>query len=223
MSYLERLNYFRPEMLQALQETAVMMGIAMAAAVVLGLPLGVVLFLSRKDGLRPRRSLYWGANLFVDVVRSFPFLLLVVALIPLTRFVMGTAFGTYAAAFPLSFVGVAIYARLVEQVLLDIPQDVLELAQGLGATTRQLMKEFLLVEARSGLILSFTSATISLVSYSTVMGIVGGGGIGDFAIRYGYQRYEYDVMYTTIVLMIVIVLLLQALGTTLANKLDQRK
>ncbi|OJG18378.1 hypothetical protein RU97_GL001775 [Enterococcus canis] len=213
---------FRPEILQAITDTTIMMVLAMLAALLIGLPVGTGLFLSRKNGVRPNRGFYWALNIYVDTVRSFPFLLFVVALIPLTRFVLGTAFGTYAAAFPLAFVAVAIYARLVEQVLLDVPREVLELAASLGATRWQLIWEFLYVEARSGLILSYTSTTISLVSYSTVMGIVGGGGIGDFAIRYGYQRYEYDIMYTTILLMIVAVFLIQVLGTTTARLLDKR-
>lgn len=223
MTYWERFAQFAPEMLRALQETAVMMGIALLAALVLGLPLGVLLFLSRKDGLKEQPALYTLGNTYVDVVRSFPFLLFVVALIPLTRFVLGTAFGTYAAAFPLSFVGVAIYSRLVEQVLLDVAPEVLELSQALGASNLQLVREFLLVEGRSGLLLSFISTAISLLSYSTVMGVVGGGGVGDFALRYGYQRYEYDVMYTTIFIMIVIVLLVQQLGNSCARKIDHRK
>jgi ABC-type metal ion transport system, permease component len=222
MNYWTRLMTFRPEILQAITDTTIMMVLAMLAALLIGLPVGTGLFLSRKNGVRPNRGFYWGLNLYVDTVRSFPFLLFVVALIPLTRFVLGTAFGTYAAAFPLAFVAVAIYARLVEQVLLDVPREVLELAASLGATRWQLIWEFLYVEARSGLILSYTSTTISLVSYSTVMGIVGGGGIGDFAIRYGYQRYEYDIMYTTILLMIVAVFLIQVLGTTTARLLDKR-
>lgn len=222
MNYWTRLMTFRPEILQAITDTTIMMVLAMLAALLIGLPVGTGLFLSRKNGIRPNRGFYWGLNIYVDTVRSFPFLLFVVALIPLTRFVLGTAFGTYAAAFPLAFVAVAIYARLVEQVLLDVPREVLELAASLGATWWQLIWEFLYVEARSGLILSYTSTTISLVSYSTVMGIVGGGGIGDFAIRYGYQRYEYDIMYTTILLMIVAVFLIQVLGTTTARLLDKR-
>lgn len=222
MNYWTRLMTFRPEILQAVTDTTIMMVLAMLAALLIGLPVGTGLFLSRKNGVRPNRGFYWGLNIYVDTVRSFPFLLFVVALIPLTRFVLGTAFGTYAAAFPLAFVAVAIYARLVEQVLLDVPREVLELAASLGATRWQLIWEFLYVEARSGLILSYTSTTISLVSYSTVMGIVGGGGIGDFAIRYGYQRYEYDIMYTTILLMIVAVFLIQVLGTTTARLLDKR-
>ncbi|MGX7131272.1 MULTISPECIES: methionine ABC transporter permease [Enterococcus] len=223
MNYWERLNEFRPEMFQAIGDTLIMMGIAMAASLLVGLPIGTYIFLSRKKGVAPNKGVYWVLNLYVDIVRSFPFLLFVVALIPLTRLVMGTAFGTYAAAFPLSFVGAAIYARLVEQVLLDVPAEILELAASLGATRRQLLLEFLFVEARSGLVLSFTSASISLVSYSTVMGIVGGGGIGDFAIRYGYQNYEYDIMYTTIVIMILFVFGIQLLGTTIARRIDKRK
>lgn len=223
MNYWQRLSDFKPEMLKAMGDTGIMMIYALLAALLLGLPMGMFIYLSRKDGLRPNKGLYWLLNIYVDTVRSFPFLLFVVALIPFTRFILGTAFGTTAAAFPLAFVAVGIYARLVEQVLLDVPRSIEELSQALGANQWQFLWHFLLVEARSGLVLSFTSTTISLVSYSTVMGIVGGGGIGDFALRYGYQSYEDDIMYTTIIVMIVAVFLIQAFGTRLAAYLDKRK
>lgn len=221
--YLERLTYYQPEITKALWETGYMLTISTLAAILLGLPLGTYLFLTGKQGVSANRLLSMIFNSYVNIVRSFPFLLFVIALIPLTRFLLGSSFGTYAATLPLSLVAIAIYARLVEQVLLDVPSEAIELAHSLGATNKQLIFDFLYVEARSGLILSLTSLMISMVSYSTVMGVIGGGGIGDFAIRYGYQRYEYDVMYTTIIIMITIVMLIQLLGSKLAKKIDKRK
>ena len=167
--------------------------------------------------------MYQILNLLITVIRSFPYLLFVVAMIPVTRFLLGSSFGPIPASIPLSIVSIVIYARLVEQVLLDVPEDVGLLARSLGVSTYQYVKEFLLVEARSGLILSLTTTIVSMVSYSTVMGIVGGGGIGDFAIRYGYQRYEYGVMYFSILVMIVAVFSIQLIGNGLAKKVDKRK
>ena len=122
-----------------------------------------------------------------------------------------------------SIVAIAIFARLVEQVLLDVPEEIYFLANSLGTSKVQYIWHFLLVEARSGLVLAYTTTTVSMVSYSTVMGVVGGGGIGDFAVRVGYQRYEYGIMYVAIVIMIALVFILQMLGNFIAQKLDKRK
>lgn len=206
----------------ALAETGYMLAFSLAAAIVLGLPLGVLIYLTRPAGVQENKPLWSVANLYVTIVRSFPFLLLVVFLIPLTRLIFGTTFGTAAATFPLCFVGVAIYARLVEQILLEIPPGVLHAARSMGADVWQTVFHFLLVEARSGLAYSLTSAAISLISYSTVLGIVGGGGLGDFALRFGYQEYDYPLMYSTIVIVIVCVLVLQTIGEKVSARLDKR-
>lgn len=221
-TYLEKLTYYLPELLKALSESGLMLLIATTAAIVLGLPVGTLIYLSRFKQSNRHRLIALVLNAFVDIVRSFPFLLFVVALIPVTRFVVGTAFGTYAASLPLSLVAIALYARLVEQVLLEVPAETIQLAKALGSTTNQLIFHFLYVEARSGLVLTLTSVMISLVSYSTVMGVVGGGGIGDFAMRYGYQRYEYEIMYTAILLMILFVSTIQLLGSRIAKKIDKK-
>lgn len=206
----------------ALAETGFMLAFSLAAAVLIGLPLGVMIFLTRPGGAQQSTPLWSVANLYVTVVRSFPFLLFVVFLIPLTRALYGTTFGTGAATFPLCFVGVAIYARLVEQILLEVPPGILQAARSMGASSAQTVISFLLVEARSGLVYALTSAAISLISYSTVLGIVGGGGLGDFALRYGYQEYDYGLMYSTIVIVIVCVLLLQTVGEKVSAALDRR-
>jgi D-methionine transport system permease protein len=222
MGIIESIHYYLPELIQSLEETLIMMGISIAAAIIIGLPLGILLFTSRTNG-RKGTVLYQLLNLFITIIRSFPYLLFVVAMIPVTRFILGSSFGAIPASLPLSIVAIVIYARLVEQVLLDVPEDVGLLARSLGVSTYQYVTEFLLVEARSGLILSLTTTTVSMVSYSTVMGIVGGGGIGDFAIRYGYQRYEYGIMYFAILLMILAVFAIQLVGNGLARKFDKRK
>lgn len=222
MTIIESIQYYLPELMQAMEETLIMMSISIFAAVLIGLPLGILLFISRENN-NQGTILYQILNLLITVIRSFPYLLFVVAMIPVTRFLLGSSFGPIPASIPLSIVSIVIYARLVEQVLLDVPEDVGLLARSLGVSTYQYVKEFLLVESRSGLILSLTTTIVSMVSYSTVMGIVGGGGIGDFAIRYGYQRYEYGVMYFSILVMIVAVFSIQLIGNGLAKKVDKRK
>jgi len=221
--YLERLLDFAPKLWESLQETTIMMGLASIAAILLGLPLGTLLFLTAKGKPAENRWFYTVANIFVNIVRSFPFLLLVVAMQPAIRTFYGRATGDpVAASFPMMLISIALYARFVEQSLLDLPRGVLETAAAMGANLWQLVTKFLFVEARSSLVIGFTTAFVSYLSYSTVMGVVGGGGIGDFAIRYGYQRYETDIMYTAIVIIIVFVQLIQWLGFKLANKLDKR-
>ena len=222
MTIIESIQYYLPELMQAMEETLIMMSISIFAAILIGLPLGILLFISRENN-NQGTILYQILNLLITVIRSFPYLLFVVAMIPVTRFLLGSSFGPIPASIPLSIVSIVVYARLVEQVLLDVPEDVGLLARSLGVSTYQYVKEFLLVEARSGLILSLTTTIVSMVSYSTVMGIVGGGGIGDFAIRYGYQRYEYGVMYFSILVMIVAVFSIQLIGNGLAKKVDKRK
>ena len=207
---------------EALLETGYMVIVAIIAAVLVGLPLGTLIYLTRTGGPLENR-LVWGlADLYVTIVRSFPFLLFVVFMIPVNRLVFGTTFGTTAASFPLAFVAVAIYARLVEQILLEIPPGILTSARSMGASVWQTVTRFLYVESRSGLVYALTSATISFVSYSTVLGVVGGGGVGDFALRYGYQEYQFALMYVTIVLIIACVLVVQATGHLVSRALDRR-
>ncbi|WP_151737106.1 methionine ABC transporter permease ['Paenibacillus yunnanensis' Narsing Rao et al. 2020] len=218
----ESLQQYEAQMWESIRETFVMVGVSIGAAVLLGLPLGTLLYFTRKGQLYENRSLSALLNAVVNVVRSFPFLLLVVALIPFTRLLVGTAIGTMAATVPLSIVAIAYYSRLVEQSLLEVPRGTLEAARAMGASRTALIFKFLYVEARSGLVLGLTASTISFISFSTVMGVVGGGGVGDFAIRYGYQRFETEVMVYAIVVMIVLVQLIQFTGSTVARLLDKR-
>lgn len=221
--YLERLIEFAPKLWESLQETSIMMGLGSAAAILLGLPIGTLLFLTAKGKPAANKWLYQLLNTVVNIVRSFPFLLLVVAMQPAIRTFYGRATGDpIAASFPIMVIAIALYARFVEQSMLDLPKGVSEAAKSMGASLPQLVTKFLFVEARSSLIIGFSSAFVSFLSYSTLMGVVGGGGIGDFAIRYGYQRYETDIMYTTIVIIIVFVQLIQWLSFKLASKLDKR-
>ncbi|MDO7907640.1 methionine ABC transporter permease [Paenibacillus sp. JX-17] len=213
---------YQSEIWQSIGETFVMVGVSILAAVVLGLPLGTLLYLCRKGQKYEYRTLFTVLDLLVNIIRSFPFLLLVVFMIPFTRMVVGTSLGTMAATVPLSVVAIAYYARLVEQSLLEVPKGVTEAADSMGASLLQLIFKFLYVEARSGLIRGLTTSTISFISFSTVMGIVGGGGVGDFAIRYGYQRFETGLMMFTIVIMLILVQGIQFTGSTVARWSDKR-
>ena len=220
--YWERLIDFMPDIIESLGETGIMMGFAMIAAIILGLPLGTLLFLTNEDNPRANKVVYQVLSFIINIIRSFPFLLLVVSMQPLIRATYGRATGDpVAASFPMMVIAIALYARFVEQSLMDVDRGVLETADALGANTWQLVTKFLFVEAKSSLIIGYTTAFVSFISYSTIMGVVGGG-IGDFAIRYGYQRYETDIMYTAIIMIIVIVQLCQWLGLKVAKKVDHR-
>ncbi|MET3696223.1 D-methionine transport system permease protein [Bacillus oleivorans] len=218
----EILVQYQSEIWQSIGETFIMVGASVLAAILLGLPVGTLLFLCRKGQLLENQSVFSALNLFVNIVRSFPFLLFVVFLIPFTRLIVGTAIGTAAATVPLAIMAIAYYSRLVEQALLDVPKGVIEAAISMGASVREVIFKFIYVEARSGLVLGLTTSAISFISYSTIMGVVGGGGIGDFAIRYGYQRFETELMIYLIIIMIFFVQMIQFTGTTISRKLDKR-
>ncbi len=217
------LDEYGQDIARSLAETGYMLGVSLAAAVLIGLPVGMAVFLTQRGGLAENRVVWSAANMYINIVRSFPFLVFVVFLIPFTRAVMGTSFGTRAATLPLCFVAVAIYGRLVEQIMREIPTGISRVAQSMGATVPQAVVRVLLPEARSGLVYALTSAAISLLSYSTVLGVVGGGGIGDFAMRYGYQEYNDQLMYLTIVIIILCVLAMQAVGYRTSERLDRRR
>lgn len=213
---------YQQEILTSIVQTGIMVGVSVLAAVVLGLPVGTFLYLTSKGKLIENKMAYNSLNLIVNIVRSFPFLLLVVFLIPFTRLIIGTAIGTTAACVPLAIIAIAHYARFVEQSLLEVPRGVIEAAVSMGASLKEVIFKFLFVEARSGLVLGLTTSIVSFISYSTIMGVVGGGGIGDFAVRYGYQQFKTELMLYMIVIMVILVQMIQLLGTTVARKIDKR-
>jgi D-methionine transport system permease protein len=219
---LETLRELLPELLTALGQTLTMLGIGLAAAVLAGGPLGILLFqAARQPRGRLRRAgvvLGWAVN----TVRSFPFIVLLVALVPFTRLLTGTSIGPLAAAVPLSVAAIPYFARLVEQTLAEVPHGVIEAAEAMGASPLQIVTRVLLVEARSGLVLALTVLAISFLSYSAVAGVVGGGGIGDLAIRYGYYRFETDVMILTVTVLVALVAMIQLTGARIARRLDKR-
>jgi D-methionine transport system permease protein len=211
-----------PQLWVAIGQTALMLGIGLAAAVLLGGPLGIWLFLLSPGQSLAHRGLFAVVSWLVNTVRSFPFIILLVALVPFTRALVGSSIGPVAAAVPLSFAAIPYFARLVEQNLRDVPRGVIEAAQAMGASELQIIGRVLLVEARSGLVLALTVLAISFLSYSAVAGVVGGGGIGDLAIRYGYYRFQTDVMVLTVAILIVLVQVIQFAGNAVARRIDKR-
>jgi len=211
-----------PELWVAIGQTFLMLAIGLTAAVLLGGPLGVLLFLIGPGQSLARPVLFNVLNWAVNTLRSFPFIILLVALVPVTRVIAGTSIGPLAAAVPLSIAAIPYFARLVEQNLRDVPRGVIEAAHAMGATEFQIVRRVLLVEARSGLVSALTVLAISFLSYSAVAGVVGGGGIGDLAIRYGYYRFQTDVMVLTVAVLVVLVQIIQFGGNAVARRLDKR-
>jgi D-methionine transport system permease protein len=211
-----------PEIVEALGQTFYMLFITISFAVLLGTPLGTLLYITRPGSFVRAPRLYVILNGVVNLVRSFPFLILMIAMIPVTRFIVGTALGTTAATVPLAVSAIPYFGRFIEQTLLDVNRGVVEAAESMGANRLQIVWKVLYSEARSGIANSITIMTVSFISYSTVAGLVGGGGIGDFAIRYGYYRYETDVMFFTIFLIVLLVQALQFIGNFVVRKLDKR-
>lgn len=211
------------ELMLSIKDTIIMVFIPTLCAIFIGIPLGSLLYLTKKGSIKENKYIYYTVSSYINIVRSFPFLIFVVVLIPLTRLVFGTAFGLYPASFPICFIAVALYARFVEQSFYDVDSGIVDLAISMKASTLQLIWHFLLVEARGSLVLGLTSSIISFISYSTVMGIVGGGGIGDYAMRHGYYEYDYYLVYRVVTIMIVMVFIIQSIGNNLAKKLDKKR
>lgn len=220
---IDTLIELQPEILKATGETLLMLAISLSVAIVLGGALGILVFLSsRGQSLERFRVFNLVTNGVINVVRSFPFIILLVAISPFTRVIAGTSIGPLAASVPLSIAATFYFARLIEQTLRDVPRGVIEAAEAMGATPLQVVRHVLLVEARSGLVLAVTVLAVSFLSYSAVAGVVGGGGIGDLAIRYGYYRFQTDMMVITIVLLIALVQSVQFSGQWFARRVDKR-
>ncbi|MDI6101081.1 methionine ABC transporter permease [Actinoplanes sp. NEAU-A12] len=204
------------------QETAWMVGVATLLTAVGGLLVGVLLVLTDRGGLLPAPPVNAVLGLIVNVGRSLPFIILLVAVIPFTRAVVGTSIGTDAAIVPLTIGAIPFFARIVESALREVPADVVAAATAMGATRRQIVGKVLLREALPGLVAGLTITVIALVGYSAMAGVVGGGGLGDLAIRYGYQRFETEVMIATVVALVVLVQVVQMVGDVLARRLTRR-
>jgi D-methionine transport system permease protein len=218
----DRILEVLPEIGVAMGQTLTMLLVAIPLAVLLGTPLGVLLYAIGPNGLKHRPKLHRILDGLVNLIRSFPFLILLIAIIPVTRFIVGTTIGTAAVIVPLTINAIPYFARFVEQNLSQLGSGVVEAARSMGASRSQIVRDVLIVEAKPGLVSSITIMTVSFISYSAMAGLVGGGGIGDFAIRYGYYRYETPLMITAIVLMILLVTIVQLGGSYIARRLDKR-
>jgi D-methionine transport system permease protein len=207
---------------QSFWETLVMVGISGVVGALVGLPLGVLLFLTDRGGVLQSVATNRAMGLTVNAVRSTPFIILLVAVIPFTRLIVGTSIGTAAAVVPLTIAAAPFIARLVETALREVDRGLIETAEALGATTRQIVFKVLLPEALPGIVAGLTITFVSLVGYSAMAGAIGGGGLGDLGIRYGYQRFLPEVMVTVVVILIVFVQLVQSFGDWLVRRLSHR-
>ena len=210
------------QIIQALIETLQMVAFSLLFSAVLGVPLGIALVVTRKGHLLENAPIFNVLNSVINVFRSVPFIILLVAIIPLTRLIVGTSIGTAAAVVPLVFYAGPYIARLVENSLLEVDPGVIEAAESMGATPWQIVFKFILPEAMSSLILAFTIATVGLIGASAMAGAIGGGGLGDLAITYGYQRFDTQTMFITVGILIVMVQGLQSLGNITAKKIRRR-
>ena len=208
--------------LTALGETLQMLGVALALGSVLGIAIGTILALTRRGGVLPNRPVNLILGLVVNLIRSLPFIILLVAILPFTRLIVGTSIGVWAAIVPLTVMIAPYIGRLVENSLLEVPQGVIEAARAMGASPFQIFWRFLLPEARSSLILALTIASVGLVDATAMAGTVGAGGIGDLALSYGYQRYDGFAMVITCVTLIILVQGLQMIGNGVARRYRRR-
>ena len=212
-----------PELfIDALAATFYMLGVALFLGSLLGIVLGIVVVVTRPGGILPNRVVSTVLNVVINLVRSLPFIILLVAILPFTRIIAGSSIGVNAAVVPLTIMIAPYIARLVENSLLEVPPGIIEAAESMGATRLQILVRFLLPEARSSLVQSLTTATIGLLDATAMAGFVGAGGIGDVAISYGYQRFDGFAMLLTVVTLIVIVQVIQFVGTRLARRLRRR-
>jgi D-methionine transport system permease protein len=211
-----------PEIGTATVQTLGMVAAAGLITVVLGLPLGVLLAVTAPGGLAPQRTLARILGVIVDVGRSVPFIILMVAIIPFTRLVVGTTIGSAAAAVPLTVAAVPFFARLVESTLREVDPGKIDAGASMGASKRQIVTTVLVPEALPGIVSAATVTVIALVGYSAMAGAVGGGGLGDVAVKYGYQRFEPAVTVVTVVILVLLVWLVQLLGDAWSRRLSHR-
>lgn len=209
-------------LMKEFQSTLYMVLVSTLIAYLIGLPLGVILTVTNKNGIRPNATIYKVLDVITNVIRSIPFIILLILIIPFTRFVVGKSYGATATIVPLVVAAAPFIARMVESSLSEVDQGVIEAAQSMGASNFQIIWKVLLVEARTSLIVGATITTGSILGYSAMAGAVGGGGLGDVAIRYGYHRYQTEIMVVTLILIVIIFQILQGIGMYIAKKLDRR-
>lgn len=210
-------------LIKSFWETGYMVVASTVLASLIGIPLGIILTVTRNGHILPNAVINSVLGVIVNATRSTPFIILMVAIIPLTRMLVGSSIGTTAAIVPLTISAAPFIARVIESSLLEIDHGVIEAAQSMGASPMQIIYKVLLSESLHSIVLGITLAVIALIGYSAMAGVLGGGGLGDLAIRYGYQRFQPDVMIVTVVILILMVQLIQFIGDTLSKKLNKTK
>ncbi|NBC72225.1 methionine ABC transporter permease [Paenibacillus sacheonensis] len=210
------------EVWQASKDTLAMLGASLVFTIVLGLLLGVVLFLTSRHQLIAQPIVYFLLSVVVNVLRSVPFVILMIMIMPVTKAITGTTLGVQGTIPPLVVAAAPFFARLVETSLREVDRGVIEAAQAMGASRWDIVRRVLLLEAKPGLLAGITITAVTLVSYTAMAGVIGGGGLGDLALRYGYQRFQTDVMIVTVILLIILVQLLQMAGDYLVRRFSRK-
>jgi D-methionine transport system permease protein len=209
-------------LLEGTKDTLYMTIVSTLFAYLFAFPLGIALVITKKDGLHPMGLINRFMDVVVNIGRSVPFLILLIAVIPLTKLIAGKSYGSTATIVPLVIASTPFIARLIESSLQEVDQGVIEAAQSMGASLSTIVFKVLIPEAKTSLIVGATIAIGTILSYSAMAGVVGGGGLGDIAIRFGYNRYQYDIMLMTVILLIILVQVLQVIGMKIASKTDKR-
>ena len=204
-------------------DTLLMVGVSAIVAFLIGLPMAVVLVSTSAHGIYPSKPINQALGWIVNITRSVPFLILMVALIPITRWIVGTSYGVWAAVVPLTLAATPFFARIAEVSLREVDQGLIEAAQAIGCNRKQIIWHVLLPEALPGIVAGFTVTLVTMINSSAIAGAIGAGGLGDIAYRYGYQRFDMQIMLAVIVVLVILVMLVQATGDTLSNQLDKRK
>lgn len=204
-------------------DTLIMVGVSALVAFLIGLPLAVILVSTSEHGIYPSKSINQSIGWVVNITRSIPFLILMVALIPITRFLVGTSYGVWAAVVPLTLAATPFFARIAEVSLREVDHGLIEAAQAIGCNRKQIIWHVLLPEALPGIVAGFTVTIVTMINSSAIAGAIGAGGLGDIAYRYGYQRFDMQIMLAVILVLVVLVMLIQATGDTLSAQLDKRK
>lgn len=210
-------------LLEGTRDTLFMVIVSTFMGYVLGMPIGILLAVTDVDGISPHRVLYRIVDIIVNIMRSIPFLILLIMIIPLTRLIVGKSYGSAATIVPLTIAAAPFIGRMVESSLKEVDRGVIEAAQSMGAGKWTIIWKVLVMEARTSLLVGVTIALGTILGYSAMAGTVGGGGLGDIAIRYGYYRYEFGIMVVTVIILVVLVQILQGIGMMLSKKLDRRR
>ena len=203
-------------------ETLYMIGVSMIFSVIIGMILGTILVVTSDNHIMPSKIINTILSNVINITRSFPFIILLIVLFPLTKLIVGTKIGTTAAIVPLSFAATPFFARMVETALRDIPWGIVEAALAMGSTPMQSILKVMIPEAMPSIIQAVTTTTIGVLGYSAMAGSIGGGGLGDLAIVYGYQRWRTDIMVITVIVLIILVVIIQLIGDFISRKIDKR-